>query len=142
MIKLFEEYSEYYTEVVIGPLYDKMITFDKKEVEDIKNYLYDLINYKEKCVSYIRYNKYGQLSNKDFGVSLWNGNTYRVEYTLDYGLILHINVRKLFDEWYLVNIGNNSDACVYHWLWQLKYTWFKCDQLEGLYKLLKDKLKI
>ena len=104
MIKLFEEYNEYYHEITQKEFNNgEEINFTRKEIQ----YLTKL---------------YKNIKTSDYASKL-----------LDNFLILRkdnlvINIYKLPDEWYIVGVIPN--------IFPHKPIYYKCDQMEGLVKLL------
>ena len=123
MIKLFEEYNEYYTEIDEDEYFDSYsVIFNQKEFEKIKTYINNL--YGEKITALSIFDKYYNLSTDYNGINLVNWKPYAISFHLELkNYIFNIVIRSLKDEWYLVKVDNIS---------------YKCDQLEGLKKCLKD----
>jgi hypothetical protein len=120
-IKLFEGYlDEYYQE----------ITFRDFEVyqwgED--NSLNNRVDFDREIMTNI-----GSLLNKGFkfgGLYIGGDMFGRVSGMTINGNRESILIIQLEDEWFLVNADNNNDE---------PYNYYRCDQVEGLKKLLKDK---
>ena len=109
MLKLFEEYNEYYQEISwLEQIVNQPIifeNFDQDEIDVLRNTFDNLTFYLLDGVGYlIRYGSYNNYSNSK-----------QIKYS---GYIY-----KLPDEWYICYCDK-------------KY--YKCDQMEGLIKLLKD----
>ena len=135
MIKLFEQYNQYYQEIseveYDGKLFpypefppdprsrpENQDDFDDNEIKILKN-LYDVE------VQYSSHNNYIELRNPIYD------NEYPKDLQIKMrehkiGIVYFLN--KLTDEWYLVCDSFNG-----------KY--YKCDQFEGLLKCLDDILK-
>lgn len=128
MIKLFEQYNEYYTEIDDVNFSDCVI-FTDSEIKHIENYMKDLFG----TDSYVL--KCSLLTDKPI-----NGRIYslKVGYRrpVSSGAFvfrsndLNTKIYSLGDEWYVVNLTNNS----------FSDELYKCDQLEGLFELLTNKL--
>jgi hypothetical protein len=138
-IRLFEAFNtdDYYQETT-GPDFSDLLTeyFSKKNLEVILNILNTYVTYvsKEKEKFGLSDNiflfKKGVIKKNDKRFDKWDG-------TGDIGHI-HINpdgktIVEIFmgeDEWYLVRISSFLEASI---------KFYKCDQIEGLKKLLHDK---
>ena len=116
MIKLFEEYNDYYHEIT----YDEYIhysnqfwlSFTKNEFIGIENKMCELI---QDCDIW-KYDWTGNLSKTDDAALL--AFTFRMGKTL-----VNVEMHKLSDEWFITyHLGK----------------FYKCDQFEGLIKCLED----
>jgi hypothetical protein len=131
MIKLFEEYNQWYTEITFNQ-YMQVInnideegfpaefpkdreTFNDVEIHQIEKFISDYKNYQ-------------------FEYSLNPGIGKYIKIDLDYkysqtGSFLSVSINKIEDEWYYIRVSGFKLSL-----------WFKCDQFDGVIKLLDDNL--
>ena len=137
MIKLFEEYNEYYQEISefhSDSIPFDLIPFDLKELKNIKTYIDNLYSNKLSISTSTLNRNYrlsdNDISDNDIYVLIFYFSKLHIygEYSFGDDEEVNICLQKLPDEWYIVGYDD--------------LIWYKCDQLEGVYKLLKDKLKI
>ena len=114
MIKLFEEYSEYYTEVKLHPMYHSTHTIGTSD-----NKLIPIVDDESKIRDII-----SRVISDKFKITFGQYLIYVVSET-------RFSIRKLRDEWYIISFYNFNNGLL------LTY---KCDQLDGLETCLKEVL--
>ena len=118
MIKLFEEYNQYYTEMDRYGFYDlcrKTLTFSDDEI--------NILSKEVKVDIDLRYNKEDLKGDNAY---IFYMPTQSIDQLFAY-------IYKIPDEWYLLERTRK--------VWQAgtdKYVFYKCDQLDGLIKCIKD----
>ena len=129
MIKLFEEYNEYYTVMDINEWYElthSLETFDSKEIERIYNLVYKSNN--GCCIRMSYYSDDGSLIVKNTVDNIYilkiQVFTYFTTKVIKFKIMLH----KVKDEWYYVHYVINGQS-----------SYYKCDQIDGFKKLINDK---
>ena len=122
MIKIFEEYNQYYTEVDTNVFYDlcdyNTLVFSNAEISFLTKEL-------------------------DVDINLRNNIKYTDKHTFIFykeSISDRIYIYKLPDEWYVVERELNALARLVKLLSQngLLSNYYKCDQIEGVIKCIKE----
>lgn len=113
MIRMFEEYNEYYTEIDEIEAHRKsLVPFSRIEIDSIKKMVSERTGFS------IQLKERGEHGEVTFSgcsfILLISTNGYRFD----------INIRKNPDEWYIVYLPGQ---------------YYRCDQLDGLVRLIGDK---
>ena len=118
MIKLFEEYNEYYTEI------------DGYYFNDLINTSNHIINFETSEINFLK-KKYFEY---DFSLHVFIYDIKYIQMVIKdpYEKDIYVYIIKLPDEWYLVQIGRYASV--------MDYEYFKCDQWVGLLKFLEDRI--
>ena len=114
MIKLFEHYNEYYTEISSNIYYKKFddrLILNENEINEINNFFDSWTKY-----NYIKYIEY----------TIWIQSDYK-----------EICLYKISDEWYYIRFYFSEYEAYTDKIKSEIYKYYKCDQLEGLIKCLE-----
>ena len=127
MIKIFEEYNKYYSEIPIHPggmvhLPDSILKrqkFDETTITELKSILKNFTT--------------GTTSNSS-KISFYSGSGPRYSST-------HINIHRFEDDWFILCIEKTKESKIIRGDLEVYYhKWYKCDQLEGLKRCINDVL--
>ena len=119
MLKLFEEHNEYYTKIEASVFNINCIAFTSSEIKHIENYMKDIFGTESWVLEYGNILMVGYRRPVSPGSFVFESNDLVTE------------IYSLGDEWYAVYLKDKDD---------LFDELYKCDQLEGLFELLTNKL--
>ena len=147
MIKLFEEYNEYYTEITEGEYITKAMNMEPEALSVNNNF--------DKLLSlftpswYLTSGKNNSITYVEFTFHDPDAKSSGLNSVIDRKVV---KIYKKVDEWYIVScmkhiqikefIRTKKHPNYYNWDDTLENNYYLCDQWEGLLKCLNDKIYI